>query len=311
MPKGTLLVLGNLNVDRILSVKRLPDPGTSVEVIAERIRFGGCGGNIAIAASRLGVQTRLSSVVGEDLPLKYRERLDRSGVDLSELTISQNNATPFCIILTDPDGRQMYAFHMGAMSEQARSAMPDPDGLVYCHAATSDPIYCTKVFSRMREEGIETGLDPGQEISFRWDRRSLSDVLEDTTRFFGNWLEWRRLGEYMGWVGDFPEAFDIIDEAIVTLGGNGAMLVDRDGPRQVPPFELGAMVDPTGAGDAFRGAFYAAKSRGFSSIDAVRFGNIMGGFAITHDGAQEYDLDWDGLLDMERIEPAQLAHQSS
>ena len=311
MAQGTvrkgLLVVGNLNVDRIHSVPRIPSEGQSVPVSDMIVRFGGCGGNIALAASRLGARTRLSSVVGDDIDPLYLERIRQSGIDTSDIITLLDHRSPYCIILSAPNGSQAYAFHMGAMSQQGRMPLPAPGGVSYCHAATSDPLYCAKVFKRMKEEGVSTGLDPGQEIFFRWTRKDIELALERCDRFFGNIREWTKLGEIMGWemvdsdIPVFHEVFEFIEEAIVTMGGRGAALLR---PRETftdPAFDAGPLVDPTGAGDAFRGAFYAALDRGLSSRRALHHGNVMGGFVTRFQGSQEYTIDWDGLIELEKV----------
>jgi len=318
--RSGLIVVGNLNVDTILSVPNLPGPGESVPVKGRDVRFGGCGGNIALAAARLGVRTSLSSVVGPDLDPDYRRRLALSGIDLSGLFVIEGETSPYCIVLSARDGSQSYAFHMGAMARQGQAPVPGPGQARFCHVATSDPGYSAKVIEEMSGHGVETALDPGQEIFFRWDRPALKAALDHAWRFFGNLGEWRRLGEIMGWSMDvvpvhghafplFQEAFGPLREAVVTLGGAGSVLVTAKGPKHEPPMDIGTMVDATGAGDAFRGAFYAAMERGISSGRALRAGNAMGAFSLGFDGPQEYEITWDQLETLMR--PAQLAHHSS
>jgi sugar/nucleoside kinase (ribokinase family) len=300
-----ILVIGNLNVDRIYSVPRIPSEGQSVPVSDESVRFGGCGGNIALAAARLGMRTRLSSVVGEDLDPGYMERVQGSGIDASDVVKLPGHRSPFCIILSAPGGKQAYAFHMGAMSEQGRAPIPDPGEVAYCHVATSDPTYTAKVLAAMKRAYVETGLDPGQEIFFRWGKKEMNAALKSTDRFFGNIGEWTKLGEIMGWerVGDdvpvFREAFGYIREAIITMGEKGAALIRSSETFTDPAFSAVRLIDATGAGDAFRGAFYAALERGYGSHKALHYGNMMGGYITGVEGPQEYSIGWEDLSSLE------------
>jgi sugar/nucleoside kinase (ribokinase family) len=59
-------------------------------------------------------------------------------------------------------------------------------------------------------------------------------------------------------------------------------------------------MDATGAGDGFRGAFYNALGRGMGSRRALHLGNVMGGFIACNPGPQEYSIDWEGLLALDR-----------
>ena len=71
---------------------------------------------------------------------------------------------------------------------------------------------------------------------------------------------------------------------ISTLGGNGAMIGDKNGVRHIPGFKV-KVVDTVGAGDAFNGGFAYAISKGHKIDDAVRFANAVGALAVTKQGA--------------------------
>lgn len=72
--------------------------------------------------------------------------------------------------------------------------------------------------------------------------------------------------------------------AILTLGENGALYHDAEQTVHVPPFKAGPVVETTGAGDAFNGAFAAALSRGLDPVEAVRFGCAGAGLSVTRPG---------------------------
>jgi ribokinase len=72
---------------------------------------------------------------------------------------------------------------------------------------------------------------------------------------------------------------------IITLGGEGSVIVDSAGATRVPGFTVPA-VDTTAAGDAFVGGLAAALLRDMTLCDAVRFANACGAMAVTRAGAQ-------------------------
>ena len=71
---------------------------------------------------------------------------------------------------------------------------------------------------------------------------------------------------------------------IITLGENGVQYYDvgakRDLPVRVEAFKVAKMVDPTGAGDAWRGGFIAGLLMNYSTKDCLKLGNVMASFAI-------------------------------
>lgn len=305
MERG-LLVCGNMNIDRIFTVPEIPTEGQSTPISGERTVFGGCGGNVAMAASRIGVKVKLSSVIGRDFPEIYKENLLEAGVDLGPVLVSEDLPSPYCIILSAPGGRQVYAFNLGSMKEQREMDVPVKHLMTYCHVATSDPLFSIKCARELSMLGASIAIDPGMEIFFRWDKDLLSGVLPYCDRFFGNLGEWKHLGELMGWKGNvhsfsgmgvpfFEEAFESIDEAVITLGNEGSLLINKDGITHEEPVDVGEVVDATGAGDAFRGGFYGALIRGLDPKEALRYGNAMGALSIKSEGPQEYKADWERI----------------
>ncbi len=72
---------------------------------------------------------------------------------------------------------------------------------------------------------------------------------------------------------------------VVSLGKAGAVIVDQNGYVQISAPEV-QVIDSTGAGDAFCGAFAAAICSGADRVDAARTGVLAGSLAVTKRGAQ-------------------------
>ncbi|MGA1866105.1 MAG: carbohydrate kinase family protein [Thermoplasmatota archaeon] len=306
-----LLVCGNLNMDTILTVDYLPEEGQSTPVRAMRREFGGCGGNISLAAAKLGVSVIISSVVGKDFDEGYRERLLNSGIDLGHLIVDDELPSPFCLVLSAPGGKQAYAFMEGAMGVQMdlKLHLPQKSRIGHCHIATSHPDFTVRTARAMKERGIPTTFDPGQEIYFRWKGQEVREVLLNCQRFMGNLGEWEYLLDILEipWeersIADivYPwseRALELVDEAIITAGSKGSLLISRGSVVHRPALEVDEIVDATGAGDAFRGGFYAALLRGIPPEDALIYGNAMGALSLTSKGPQGYEASWERIVEM-------------
>ncbi len=72
--------------------------------------------------------------------------------------------------------------------------------------------------------------------------------------------------------------------AIITLGGEGALVRDADGTRHVPAMQAGPVVDTTGAGDAFNGGFACALAQGLALDEALRFATAVAALSVTKPG---------------------------
>ncbi len=75
-----------------------------------------------------------------------------------------------------------------------------------------------------------------------------------------------------------------IGTVLITLGGQGALLHSKTASHHIPIFKAGAVVDTTGAGDAFNGGFAAALARGETPLDAAIFGSATAGISVTRPG---------------------------
>jgi ribokinase len=71
---------------------------------------------------------------------------------------------------------------------------------------------------------------------------------------------------------------------VLTLGERGALLQTPGGSELVEPFQVGPVVETTGAGDAFNGGFAVGLARGMAPRDAVRFGCAVAGISVTRAG---------------------------
>jgi ribokinase len=85
---------------------------------------------------------------------------------------------------------------------------------------------------------------------------------------------------------DEPRALlDLVPRAVLTLGGTGALYVDRDGTTvHVPAFAVD-VVDSTAAGDAFTAALAVAWGEGRDLLDAVRWAAAAGAACVRRLGA--------------------------
>ncbi|MBM3231635.1 carbohydrate kinase family protein, partial [Candidatus Peregrinibacteria bacterium] len=81
------------------------------------------------------------------------------------------------------------------------------------------------------------------------------------------------------------------DFLIVTQGEGGALVVTRDGRETVPVCTAEKVMNPTGAGDAFRAGLLYGLERGWNVRDGARLGAVMGSLVVGIDGTLLESLD--------------------
>lgn len=261
-----LLVVGHSNIDVQIQLNQMPGPGVSSPVVSRRVVYGGTACNIARHAASLGVDVRLWSRVGPDFPLDWMQALEEDGV---KLAFEEGNATPTCFILTDAAGEQSYMMDQGAMAPPFEVPLSVLDGVTQLHICTGDPASYLPLAKEANRQGIPVAFDPGQEIHFAYDSDSLEAMLNLSHTFWCNEAELEKAFQFMSY-GDPVQLLDHVERVIVTRGENGADIYGL-GAQHVPctPANL---VDPTGAGDAFRAGFYAGGTAIAAKVAAVVVG---------------------------------------
>lgn len=295
-----VLICGSLAFDTIMtfegrfSEQILPDQlhilNVSFLVPALRRDFGGCAGNIAYSLQLLGGTPLPMAMLGSD-GAEYLERL--SGLGISTRCVGQvgDTYTAQAMIMTDRDNNQITAFHPGAMMQahanRIDGSLPDvrigivaPDGrdAMMEHAA------------QFQAAGIPFVFDPGQGLPM-FSGEELLRFVEQASWVAVNDYEGKMLCERTGL--DLAALSRKVQGLVVTLGAQGCE-VWVDGARtEVSPVAPTQIVDPTGCGDAWRGALLFGLERGWSLERCAALGNRLGALKIAVHGPQNYTLDFD------------------
>lgn len=288
-----LAVCGHTNVDVQLQVRELPQAGQSAPVLDRRTVWGGTAANIARHAGGLGVPTRLWSRVGTDFPPDWRAALAGDGVDLTWLDTVAGGRTPTCFILTDALDRQAYCMDQAVMEAMAEHPPPasfaeglGTDG--WLHLATGDPLAYAPVAAAARDAGTRIALDPGQEMRFRYDARALQGLLSFCDALFVNEAELQVAAGLLAFTQP-EDLLALVSTLVVTRGAKGASLYRRGHKSlHAPPLPVPRVVDPTGAGDAFRAGWYAALHAELGMDQALRWGQAAAAVCVQHPGPQTY-----------------------
>jgi ribokinase len=286
---GSVLVAGAINTDLVARVAKAPDAGETVTGSTFAIFGGGKGANQAIAAARSGAPTAMFGALGDDdFGRQRRADLDGEGIDTVSVERSTTAASGVALIVVEEEtGQNRISYVPGATMtltpEQARAAV-----------------------GRVRPVVVLTTLEPPLETL---------EALLDASKQHGATIVLNATPEAVGakplldridvLVVNETEAADLLGHAVsaangeeiaqslaglgprtvvVTLGAAGAA-VAHDGKTASFPAPRVDVVDTTGAGDAFCGAFAADLARGLDPFLAARTGVVAGSLATTIPGA--------------------------
>jgi adenosine kinase len=136
--------------------------------------------------------------------------------------------------------------------------------------------------------GIPFVFDPGQGLPM-YDGKELSAFIEQATWVTVNDYEAKMLSERTGW--SSAEISRRVQGLVVTLGAEGCEVWVGGEKTLVPPVKAQAVVDPTGCGDAWRGALLYGLEQGWPLVRCAELGNRVGAIKIASRGPQNYTLD--------------------
>jgi len=281
----TIMTFEGRFAEQILS-DQLHILNVSFLVPALRRDFGGCAGNIAYALKLLGGEPLPMATLGSDGG-DYLERLRQLGIGTEFVRQVDDTYTAQAMIMTDRDNNQITAFHPGAMMQAHLtriSARPDiklgiisPDGrdAMLQHAA------------QFKAADIPFVFDPGQGLPM-FDGKELASFIDQATWVTVNDYEGKMLSERTGL--DSAAISRRTQGLVVTLGGEGCEVWIGGEKTLVPPVKAQAVVDPTGCGDAWRGALLFGLEQGWSLARCAELGNKVGAAKIASRGPQNYTL---------------------
>ena len=291
------LICGSLAFDTIMSFEGrfaeqiMPEQlhilNVSFLVPTLRREFGGCAGNIAYSLTQLGGSALPMATVGND-GQDYVAHLRNKGISTEFIREIAGSYTAQAMIMTDRDNNQITAFHPGAMSHAHASEIklrsdiklgiisPDGRDAMLLHAA------------QFKAASIPFVFDPGQGLPM-FNGEELTHFIDQASWVTVNDYEGRMLSDRCG-----LNSSDIsrrVQGLVVTLGAQGCEVWVDGVMTHVPPVKAVQLVDPTGCGDAFRGALLFGLERGWSLVDSCALGNRVGAHKIATPGCQNYTLE--------------------
>ncbi len=286
-------VFGHVILDYIVTVEKLPDPNTSIQILDRQRYFGGTGGNIARIAARLGVRTALASFVGEDFPPEYRDALVGDGVDVTDLRVVAGHGTPIAWVFSDRRGNQMAIVDQGPMKAAARFEVlrQTVESSELVHIGTGRPEYYAKIAALAARLGKRIAFDPSQEIQYVYNAATFRSLLPRAEFFFGNEAEMKRALAFTKRRKP-ADLLDFVRVVVLTRGAKGSTILSSEGTLDVPAIRPKRVEDVTGAGDAYRAGFYAGLSRGLDLFRCGLLGSSVASFAVERLGTQTNIPTW-------------------
>ncbi len=293
------LICGSLAFDTIMSFEGkfanqiLPEQlhilNVSFLVPSLRRDFGGCAGNIAYSLKLLGGKPLPMATVGED-GAAYLARLKSLDIDTRFVKQLDDSYTAQAMIMTDKDNNQITAFHPGAMAEAHVNVIDGSEGAAIGIVSPDGRDAMIQHAAQFKAAGIPFVFDPGQGLPM-FNGEELLAFVEQATWITVNDYEGKMLCDRTGL--DLAALSMKVKGLVVTLGELGCEVWEQGSKTLVAPVKAKEVVDPTGCGDAWRGALLYGLEQGWSLPKCAALGNRVGALKVAAKGPQNYVLDFD------------------
>ena len=289
---NSISILGIYVADLAFFGKSIPVAGETVLGKNYVIGPGGKGSNQAVAAAKAGAKTSLISKIGNDYFGNMATKIyDEAGVDYSKVIISSEQTTGAAGIFIDQQtGNNAINVVPGAAGTLTNEDIDQASDVIKNSKVFLTQLEAPKnvVFHALKiakENNVVTVLNPAPATSIDKEIFSLIDYFtpnETETSFYVN----HKVENEEDAKKSSKDLLNLgIKNVVITLGEKGVYFENKDESHFVPSLSLGdRVIDTTGAGDAFNGAFVTALSEEKNIKEALIFANAFAGISTTRIG---------------------------
>jgi ribokinase len=286
----SIVILGVFVADTAYRAERQPKMGETILGKSFVLGPGGKGSNQSVAAAKAGGDVTFISRLGRDAFADIARATWKAAGVKPEVTIDEQSYTGAAyIFIEEATGNNAIIIAPGAAGRISVSDVEARIGL----------ISTAKVFMTQLEQPMEAAMR-ALELARMGNARTILNpapaaalpegMLKLCSYVTPNETEAEALtGIKVSTLEGAEAAAKALRErgaraAVITLGEKGALYHDGARTQHVPAYDAGPVLETTGAGDAFNGAFAVALAEGRDPIDAVRFGCAAAGISVTRPG---------------------------
>jgi ribokinase len=289
-PVGRVTILGIFVADVVFQAPRLPQIGETIIGSGTAIGPGGKGSNQSVAAARLGGAVTLITKIGEDAFGEIGRATWKDAGVTPRLIPSAEEATGAAMIfVNDTTGENAIIVVPAAAGTITATDIEDEAETIRASRVFMTQLEVPLAVARRgleiaRSAGVTTVFNPAPAHALDESIYSLCDYITP------NESEATMLtGVAVSTIDDARRAGDVLlkngaGAALITLGEKGSLLHTRSESVHIGAVDAGPVIDTTGAGDAYNGAFAFAIAAGRDPAEAGRFASAAAGICVTRPG---------------------------
>lgn len=287
-PDYEILAIGHLNHDYIINIDEFAGLNASQSINELQTYDGGTAANVALVAAEF-VSSAFYTIVGSEFEqTEYFKKLKNHNNCLAILE-RIDDKTSTCFVITDKRSNQKSYIYNGAADKFAYLEAPKIwiDKAKMVHITTVPPNFAIKCAKYACEKDKMVSFDPGQNLRL-YTKKQMEEMLKYTDFLFGNEHEITHIFSTLDGLGLKPFSKNSkLKYLITTQGEKGSMIECRDSDEAywIDAVKVDA-VDPTGAGDSYRGAFLASYLKGLTLDQCGTVASATASFVVEKHGCQ-------------------------
>jgi len=251
--------------------------------------FGGTAGNIAYNLALLGEWPKIVAVAGKDFT-KYAKWLSKNKVDISGVKVVKDELTASAYIMTDKDDNQITAYYPGSTIKIPLT--PFVKGGIMAIIAPDIVVRMREYAKIFRQNKVPYIFDPGQQIAY-YSRQELIYSIKGATMLIGNDYEIEMILKKLGV--KFKQLEKLAEILVITKGAKWSEIYHKNKKIIIRAAKKKAVIDPTGAGDAYRAGFIKGLLLAWPLEKCGRLASVIAAYAVEKYGTQTHRFSWQEL----------------
>ncbi|PIR97112.1 MAG: carbohydrate kinase family protein [Candidatus Doudnabacteria bacterium CG10_big_fil_rev_8_21_14_0_10_41_10] len=290
-----IFVSGSIAYDRIMdyrgrfardiNLKKVHAISISFAVPSINISYGGTAGNIAYNLSLLGERPYIIGSLGKD-GSEYLKYLKKKKIETKYIAQCKTRQTASAYMITDLDDNQITGFVIGALEKKHSLPLSGPNDLGIVSAEPSKAM--DLAVKNYQKRDTPYVYDPGQAMTHQ-KGMDLKTGMSGAKVIIGNDYE---IGYLFKKANFHPLNSQIV---ITTLGAKGSVIQNMRKKIKISLVKAKRVVDPTGAGDAYRSGLIKGLKMGYSLEKTGRLASLVASKAVEYKGTQEHKFSWGGI----------------
>ena len=251
---------------------------------------GGTAGNIAYNLSLLEIPVSILGSVGEDFD-EYQTFLQKAGVDVSNIKVIKDEKTSQAFITTDKADNQITSFYPGSMKNNSSLKIVDlSEKPEFTVISPNDPKAMINFALECQKLEIPYMFDPGMQLP-RLTNQDLITGIKGAKILIGNDYEIGLLSSKLKVKSE--KLLENIKILITTLGEKGSIIQTKDQNIRIKAAKPKEVIDPTGAGDAYRAGFLAGYLQGLDLKVCGQMGSVTACYSVEKYGTTTHSFTMD------------------